>query len=361
MNKEQLILSGKICPYCGRETELIDSAEVYHGTSYGWMYMCRPCNAYVGCYAGTTNSFGRLANAELRSLKSQAHDVFDQIWKSGLMSRTEAYEWLSEQLNTPKELTHIGMFNEETCKKVVRICNEYLKSKEHVENNCQLINVQLINNHIVLDDGQGLILDTGSPLSFHTSGVINICGRRISVPTSLPMVPNDYLHNNVYRGAEGLLGMDIINKYPITISLNNSFIIVGDDAHFQELPTVNVNPLVGIQLVINGSSARMIVDTGAKLSYISHHFTAGLQPIGSERDFSPYMGEFNTEVFNCETLLANLYIGDVSYTQKYGTPPPLLAMMLKQMNVDGVIGVDLFKQFRLQLKERKVYFPPQGI
>ena len=45
------ILTGKICPYCGKESELIDSAEIY-GESYGAMYICRGCDAYVGCYSG---------------------------------------------------------------------------------------------------------------------------------------------------------------------------------------------------------------------------------------------------------------------------------------------------------------------
>ena len=75
MDKRQQILAGKICPYCGKETELIDSAEVYQGVSYGWMYICRPCDAYVGCYKGTTKALGRLANAELRKYKHEAKMV----------------------------------------------------------------------------------------------------------------------------------------------------------------------------------------------------------------------------------------------------------------------------------------------
>ena len=48
MDESPLILSGKICPYCGKESELIDSTEIYNGKSYGKMYICRPCDAYVG-------------------------------------------------------------------------------------------------------------------------------------------------------------------------------------------------------------------------------------------------------------------------------------------------------------------------
>lgn len=126
MDKRYLIITGTICPYCGKETELIDSAEVYHGVSYGWMYICRPCDAYVGCYKGTTKALGRLANAELRKYKHEAHDVFDLIWKKHFMKRAQAYTWLSKQLGTERDYTHIGMFDVETCKKVIAVSNKYL-------------------------------------------------------------------------------------------------------------------------------------------------------------------------------------------------------------------------------------------
>ena len=126
MDKRQLIFTGKICPYCGKEAELIDSAEVYHGVSYGWMYICRPCDAYVGCYKGTKKALGRLANAELRKYKHEVHDVFDLIWKKHFMKRAQAYTWLSKQLGTERDYTHIGMFDVETCKKVIAVSNKYL-------------------------------------------------------------------------------------------------------------------------------------------------------------------------------------------------------------------------------------------
>lgn len=54
---------------------------------------------------------------------------FDELYKRGLMRRREAYKWLSDQLGLPPEYTHIGMFNPETCAKVVvmRYCKGRLK------------------------------------------------------------------------------------------------------------------------------------------------------------------------------------------------------------------------------------------
>ena len=91
------------------------------------MYICKPCGAYVGCYRGTKKALGRLANAELRKCKHEAHEAFDQIWGKGYMGRKEAYTWLSQQLGTDRNLTHIGMFDVEKCKKVIEASRNYLK------------------------------------------------------------------------------------------------------------------------------------------------------------------------------------------------------------------------------------------
>jgi len=119
------ILNGEICPYCKRPSEYIDSSFIY-GKSYGMIYICKACDAYCGVHEGSDKALGRLANAELREFKKQAHAAFDPIWKSNSMTRQSAYKWLSEQLNTPPEYTHIGMFGVETCKKLIEICKKEL-------------------------------------------------------------------------------------------------------------------------------------------------------------------------------------------------------------------------------------------
>ena len=123
------IISGKICPYCNCKSELIDSAEVYDGVSYGLMYICRNCNAYVGCHKGSDKSLGRLANEELRRYKHCAHLVFDMIWENHFMSRYNAYTWLSKKLQINREHTHIGMFDVDLCKQVIKLSSAYLIGK----------------------------------------------------------------------------------------------------------------------------------------------------------------------------------------------------------------------------------------
>lgn len=123
--EQREILSGRICPYCHVPTEYKNSIEVY-GVDYGMIYCCPQCGAYVGVHKGTDRAKGRLANAELRRCKIEAHRYFDELYKRGLMTRREAYKWLSDQLGLPPEYTHIGMFNPETCAKVVDVSKKYL-------------------------------------------------------------------------------------------------------------------------------------------------------------------------------------------------------------------------------------------
>jgi len=113
------VLSGLKCPYCGNKTAYADSSVIY-GKSYGMIYLCKPCDAYVGVHkTDNATALGRLANAELRAAKKEAHHYFDQLWKHGHMRRQSAYKWLSRALNIEPEYTHIGMFDVEECNKVV--------------------------------------------------------------------------------------------------------------------------------------------------------------------------------------------------------------------------------------------------
>lgn len=114
------------CPYCGSPSRLADSQLVYGGRSYGPIYICQrwpDCDSYVGCHPGTNHPLGRLANPQLRKSKRAAHAAFDPLWRGGLMvSRQEAYLWLSHKLGIPASKCHIGMFDVEQCEAVVRAC-----------------------------------------------------------------------------------------------------------------------------------------------------------------------------------------------------------------------------------------------
>lgn len=115
-----------ICDYCGNKAALVTGRKIYpHRPDLNRLqfWHCEPCKAWVGCHKNSdAQPLGRLANAELRLAKSAAHRDFDPLWKSGNMTRKQAYQWLSNQLGIPKENCHIGMFDVETCHRVQAAC-----------------------------------------------------------------------------------------------------------------------------------------------------------------------------------------------------------------------------------------------
>lgn len=129
------INKGLICQYCNAPTEYVDSNEVYR-KSYGMIYLCRGCAAWVGVHKGTSIALGRVANEELRYAKKEAHFWFDGLWKHKIKggeskhsARSGAYKWLAKAMNVEPELCHIGMFTTEQCEEVVELCKKYYPQK----------------------------------------------------------------------------------------------------------------------------------------------------------------------------------------------------------------------------------------
>lgn len=120
---QKKMFEGKICPYCKKPSQYVKDSSIVFSRDFGPIYYCKTDSAWVGVHKGEpTKALGRLANAELRELKKEAHAAFDPVWKSNYKSRQQAYYWLSVKLGIPKEYTHIGFFGVETCKKLIEIC-----------------------------------------------------------------------------------------------------------------------------------------------------------------------------------------------------------------------------------------------
>lgn len=126
--EQKRCLNGSLCPYCKNPPKLFKDSTPIYGKDYGPVWACLPCQAWVGCHPGGIKPLGRLAKKPLRMLKHQVHEVFDKTWQYKLFrSRRQAYKWLSKQLDIPEKYTHVGMFNEETCKKAIIICKKRLE------------------------------------------------------------------------------------------------------------------------------------------------------------------------------------------------------------------------------------------
>ena len=111
------------CPYCGGRTELRSADGIYHENHKGTMlYVCKNyphCDTYVRVCPGTMLPIGTLANGRLRALRTEAHRYFNQLYERGIMTKREAYEWLSHMIGLPLSKTHIGLMGEYYCELVI--------------------------------------------------------------------------------------------------------------------------------------------------------------------------------------------------------------------------------------------------
>jgi hypothetical protein len=97
----------------------------------------------------------------------------------------------------------------------------------------------------------------------------------------------------------------------------------------------------------------LFLDTGAKLSYLSGSITSNYESIGTEEDFYPGVGKFETECFDISTSF-----GVNNFNVKFGNLPTLLQMTLMLGGADGIIGFDFFNNFKvvLDLKNNRLKY-----
>lgn len=121
------------CPYCGSTAILKNSSYIYGpGARQGKVYVCSrypTCDAHVGVKPGTTLPNGTLANKSLRQKRIQAHQVFDQIWLQGILTRNQAYLWASDKLGVPMREMHIGSFDIYRCNQLIQESKKVLNHK----------------------------------------------------------------------------------------------------------------------------------------------------------------------------------------------------------------------------------------
>ena len=96
----------------------------------------------------------------------------------------------------------------------------------------------------------------------------------------------------------------------------------------------------------------MVVDTGAQISYIREEFIRGLELDKTMDDFSPYNCSFKTDTYICEV---DTLIGHPPFSQRFGIPPKEILSILDLFQADGIIGIDLFRRYDLQIRGGALY------
>lgn len=122
------------CQYCGGSVVLRSADGIYRkNPNHTMLYVCSNyprCDAYVRTHSGTSIPVGTLANPRLRKLRHQAHYYFNQLYCSGIMSKQDAYLWLTELLQIPPSEAHIGLLGEYYCSEVIKESKKFLAQRK---------------------------------------------------------------------------------------------------------------------------------------------------------------------------------------------------------------------------------------
>ncbi|MDU5667721.1 zinc-finger-containing protein, partial [Enterobacter hormaechei] len=116
------------CHLCSGSVRIGTHGEVYGRDFSDWpyVYLCESCGAYVGLHPFTAIPLGTLADKPTRDARKSCKMPFERIWKSGAMTRTEAYQWLSGKMGIPVHECHFGWFTVEQCLTAMHHCNDWL-------------------------------------------------------------------------------------------------------------------------------------------------------------------------------------------------------------------------------------------
>lgn len=203
--------------------------------------------------------------------------------------------------------------------------------------------IEIVRGHILVVDDRGskVLIDTGSPLSFHLDGVIALGGETFNVPTSLMGTGSDYVTENVGTEVDGLVGMDILGN-GILIDVPNERIVLGHPTDgLTHVPSQSLFGYMAAEMDIRGRKAKVIIDTGAPTSYVMSPLTDGLSAVDNVTDFNPMVpgGTFETPIFEFPVSFAGQ-----QFDMRAGHLPFLIRATLSLLGVDGVIGMELLRR-----------------
>ena len=208
--------------------------------------------------------------------------------------------------------------------------------------------INLVDGHLLIsDNGNTILVDTGSPVTVHQEDTLSFLGREFPVHTSILGDRIDSLCKLSGIEFTTLLGMDILSQYRVVFDYENRELtfLTDEEAGMEGTTVPLVNVMGGVKAIcleINGQPLKMAIDTGAPLSYVDRIVTDDFESIGEKEDFHPMAGRYTTPIFKLEAEFCGK-----RFTGTYGNLPTMMGLSLKLGGLDGVVGYDFFKSFKV--------------
>lgn len=217
--------------------------------------------------------------------------------------------------------------------------------------------LNLYDGHAIINVGENVILiDTGAPQTINNNDCLDFCG--ISYKCKRNYLGLDISKISKLIGTEvtTLLGVDILSDFCVLFDYRNHYVVFSkDDIDFDGME-VKIESFMGIPIVdldIDHRTLKFFLDSGAKVSHVLNNMFMHQTKIGDCEDFYPILGRFIVECFE---VITNL--GNERFNAQFGVIPTQLLPILLLSGVDGIIGFDLFNNFKilLDLKNNKLKY-----
>lgn len=117
-----------VCPYCDKAARLVARAEVERDRPHGLAWVCWPCEAWAAVHnnSPTNKPTSRLAKRELHAAKAQAAGVFNLLYKTWGVKRSDAYSWLAEKMGISSGDCDFAKFDLNECRKADSVARKYI-------------------------------------------------------------------------------------------------------------------------------------------------------------------------------------------------------------------------------------------
>jgi len=204
--------------------------------------------------------------------------------------------------------------------------------------------LEVVSGHLIAQiDGTRAFLDTGAPFSIGR-GPLSVLGQAVNLrPEGFGVTP-EYLSAKVGTRVDALLGTDVLARYAFDVDCGAATCTFHREAPPMDghrIPVTEFFKTPIAEATAAGRQVRLIVDTGAQFGYLAAALVAGCTPLETRHDFHPHLGDFTTEVHQVP-----IELGGLTVSMPFAVMPAGLEAMLTPSDTQGIIGTDLFRQYR---------------
>ncbi|MBQ0016661.1 MAG: hypothetical protein KBT04_06720 [Bacteroidales bacterium] len=218
-------------------------------------------------------------------------------------------------------------------------------------------NIQFINDYPVIQTRQGMMLiDLGMPISYCPTGEIDFGNDTHNVEKQFPM---DFSVVNRIIAPEivGVIGADLLNQQSTRINYTLQQLETnyhGDDLGIAT-HSFSMTGYYGIKLNIGDRERKVFIDTGAPISYLLPRIAQQFPSTRSETD----AGFFNNgQQFQTTLHRATTEFMGQEWDIEYGELPDTYSMILRMLQIDGVIGKHFLEKFNITIRDNTVHCSP---